>query len=425
MRQIIYLLFIFLSFTTLSFFKIGLAEFTLFHAWTILTLLILVWLSYRKSQLVVAKSNLLLIFVTYLISINIYYINNIKITSFIYSVIILIELILLFNLIRQLSTERIKSIVKSIIFLYFINIFLTTICIILHIQLPEPLSYIFKIYDYADRIRPYGFADEPSYAALILIFSFFVLLKSDNFKYNRREFKWYLAVIFSVVLIRSTYGYMLLIFLLSYFLIKSHTIRIHFKEIIQSRLFSNTQIVLTFITLVSVIVFLIFRIDLENIYSLKRLSDIYAFTLKSGINIEKLVSKLEITDGSATMRIKPSIYLYEYFQKEDLKFILFGKGAGQATIFFTKIYNNRVTSLGFIPAFIYNYGIIGFLTGMTFFMSLFPKEKWILFLLFFLFLFNADFNTQIFLFVLTSIMFCKQIERNSEKLEIQTIHAKD
>jgi hypothetical protein len=112
------------------------------------------------------------------------------------------------------------------------------------------------------------------------------------------------------------------------------------------------------------------------------------------------------------MRIVPTVQLIEYYQNASLINIFFGKGAGQSVEHYSALHGT-IVNLGFTPAFAFNYGLVGYFLFVSFFLSLFPRKKIILVILFTLFTLNADFNTQIFLYVLFTALLAKQIENLS------------
>src|SRR5690606_15399782 len=98
--------------------------------------------------------------------------------------------------------------------------------------------------------------------------------------------------------------------------------------------------------------------------------------------------------------------------------------------FFSSKYNvnagdSLVIVLGFIPSFVYNYGLIGALLFLCFFFYMFPKRKLMLVILFLLMLPNADFNTQLFLFILFSVMTAKHIEEIQQQQINPSTHEKN
>lgn len=416
MKRLIYFLCVTLSFTSISFFKIGMAEFTLFHALVLITLFFISFIALKKKEISVKAPPFLLVAICFLTAVNLYYFDSIKTTSFLFSLIIMSEIVLLYNLVKRFTIEEINRIMKIILLVYFINIVTATFFIVFNYTPKGLLAEIFQIYNFDHRIRPYGFSDEPSYASLILIFTLFVLFKSHNFSYNKKEFKWYFVAVMSILLTGSSYGYLLLAILLGYFILKSKVFFIQLSAILNSKIFTNKQFIATLFIGIITVTILFNRINFSENKSVQRLISLYLSITSSEEEAVGTIKNIAYVDGSASMRLVPSILLIEDLKKSSWSIALFGRGAGQSIPFFSKIYEGNTTVLGFIPSFIYNYGIVGALIFLLFFYFLFPKEKKLLLILFTLFIFNADFNTQIFVYVLFTIMLSKQIEFEKSKL---------
>lgn len=411
MRILIYLLFVALPLTKLSFFKMGMAEFTVFHLLALVILFFKFFIALKHKTLIWKQPINFTFALGYLICVNLLYIRSVKMTSFIYSVLILTELILLYNLLRRLTIEDISKIIKAIILLYFINIAVSSMFILAHISPGKILGRIFQIYDFDNRLRPYGFSDEPSYAALILVFSFFVLLTINDFKYKKSELIWYVFAIAAITLTGSTYGYLVLTILIVYFIYRNRLVFKFLNAIEVEKMNSKWRLKVSMITLL-IILFGATFVFVNNSRSLNRLATILISVVSAdseGEGSEDAISKISKVDGSASMRFVPTLLLIDSYKHDKWRYILLGRGAGQSVPFFTKIFSTT-TVLGFIPSFIYNYGIIGFIIFIILFLSLFPKKRFILLILFILFLFNADFNTQIFSYVLFTIMLSRHIE---------------
>lgn len=424
MKRLISFLCISLAFTNLSFFKIGSAEFTLFHAAAIAGLLIVAVLLIEQKSLHLRMPRYWVPALIYLFAVNLYYFELIKKSSFTFSLIILLELLFLYNCSRLFRVSDIKKILKIIIAFYFVNIAVASAFIFLKYYPSGWLGSVFRIYIFDGRIRPYGFSDEPSYAAIILVFTLYVFFKSDNFRYNKSEFNWYVMAILTILMTGSSYGYMFLAILLLYFLFRSRVLLIKLQEILKSRLFSTGQLFAVILFMLGLLIAGLLLSDLGNNKSIYRLMALYDLLVSSEGFMEAFREVAEV-DGSASMRIVPTIQLIDHFKETDLPEILFGKGAGQATPFFSEFYDGNTTVLGFIPSFIYNYGVLGALLFFRLFWGLFPHKRPVFLVLFLLFLFNADFNTQIFLFVLFCAILARQIEKeqtdsNQKHLEDRT-----
>lgn len=358
----------------------------------------------------------------YLCFSNLLHLGEIKISSFVFSLIILLEILLLFNLIKWLKPADIKFITKSIILLYFLNIGISSLFISFNYYPKNFLSSVFKIYFFDGRIRPYGFSDEPSYAAILLVFNLFVLLKCNNFSYSFGELTWYFIAVLTIILTGSSYGYLLLFILLLYFMIRSG---IFFKQIriaIGNNIFTKTQLYFILSVFILALIFAFNFLNLKNDKSFLRIASIVQSFVLSDEFDDMGIKKIAMVDGSASMRVLPTVDLINSYNDDELVNILFGHGAGTSVRFFSNLYEGNTTLLGFIPAFIYNYGIIGVLLFLYMLISFFPKRRITFLMLFTLFILNADFNTQIFVFVIYTAMVSKKIEVYQQFKTVQLVH---
>ena len=341
----------------------------------------------------------------FLLVVNLWNINSIKTSSFIYSIIILIQLLIISNLLHKTNIQSITLVIKGIIAVYFINVFITTLFIFKQISPPGILSSIFQIYkDPTGQIRPYGFSNEPSYASILMVFVSFIFFKINKFIIRREDYKWYLLSLLTILLIKSSYGYLFLGILLIYVSNKTGLFKKHILKLMAVVLF----------IIVSVACFNLKKIN--NIKAVSRLIKLSDVIFNTKGDLTHRVDAIRYIDGSAAMRLFPTVMLIHYYQTCTASKIIFGNGAGQSTKFYTRLFEGRKTNLGFFPAFVFNYGILGTLLALLFFVGLFPKQKILHFFLFFLFCFNADFNTQIFQFILFTAMISKFIDYHSQKL---------
>jgi hypothetical protein len=142
----------------------------------------------------------------------------------------------------------------------------------------------------------------------------------------------------------------------------------------------------------------IFVIDLD-IYAITRIKNlIHNFDFTDWTSIRQI-------DGSASFRILP---FYYYIITADLSSIHFylGSGAGTSNVSLSPYlfpHTLEIVSFqgGFLPAFLIDYGFLGFL----FFISVFFHETRSLFsfgtIVMFIILLNANFNTQLFWIIFT------------------------
>jgi hypothetical protein len=267
-------------------------------------------------------------------------------------------------------------------------------------QIKFGFEHIFQFVE-KEEFRPFGFSSEPSYTSIILIFVIYLFFIINGLKPKSISISWILISAITIISTISSYGILLLVVLLGYFLLKKITI-IHI----------TTLLLFALLLIISTSIFNQF--EPLNFKSIDRIIQIGNFILNSGLNLKSL-SNLNITDSSASFRVLPTLELINhYLTNAPFINILIGYGAGQATIFYSNYFNSlmgiKFINVGFIPTFVYNYGIVGTLIVFLLANSLMPKDKPILYIIFILFLFNADFNTQIFLFVLTTFIIGKRIE---------------
>lgn len=408
---------ILLSFTGIYITKVGFAKLTLFHAIAPLAGFLFFFKGMRYDTWKAAAPTYFWLFFFYIVGVNIWLFEEIKVSSFAYSIIVLLEMMLLYNIVKKIDRATIKKILRIIIGLYFVNLLITTFLIIFNIQLGYPFSSVFQIYNYSQRIRPYGFSDEPSYAAIILVFSFYVYLSMDRFRYNKSEAWWYLITVISILLTRSSYGYMMLALVLLLFLTRSNFILIQINTLVREKVFTLDQILKGVVITIAALVVLFQTSDVELGVAVERIGNVISSIAGTDGTVAERIKSLEKVDGSAGMRIIPTLHLIDYFGRTDPEYMWFGRGAGQATYFFSQFYGNHVTLLGFIPAFVYNYGIVGTLIFFLMLRKMMPRGRWLLFLLAVLFMFNADINTQIFLYVLFCVMLAKKIANTHEPVQ--------
>jgi len=300
------------------------------------------------------------------------------------------------------------KIYKGILLVYFVNVFLTTLMIIAGLRPTGLIAAIFQYYDFANQVRPQGFASEPSYAAIIIVFSLLGILKITDFKIVKTNFKWYLMAIASIIMTQSSYGLIMIFIIVVYILNKEK------KQLFKSKFFLGFVILL--------IPLGIYLLVYSNLNSITRLATIFQYVY-DGNNISNSLVTLSEVDGSASFRVLPSIQMIEYYKTAPLSSILFGNGAGQASIFFSKFYSQfteiETINLGFVPSFFYNYGLIGVALIFYFIIKYLAKEKLLYILLFILVLLNADFNSQLFVYVVFILFSLRRFDAPNLTLKLK------
>lgn len=386
-----------LTMTKVFFFKIGNAPFTLFHVLFSIYVLISIFnvriRNYKYPKFFITVT-------VFLLLVNLLNINTVKISSFLYMIISTLMILVLYNLTYEVKIKSIERVIKTIIVLFFVNILIASVLILFRVHIPEILQPVFRIYnDPTGQVRPYAFTNEPSYSAILLVFILFVLFKMYNGDL-KKNYKWYLLTVITILLIRSSYGYLFLgVFIIYVFIVKM----------------SPKIIIGTFLFL---LLFLLSGVS--KTFSTKaiiRIVEIGNSILEKG-TLESKLDAIRIVDGSAAMRVFPTFELFNYYKKCDLSEVLFGFGAGKSERFFQDLLDEDRIQLGFFPAFMLNYGVVGVILALIMFWNLFPSDifqKLPMVLLFLLFLFNADYNTQILISILFLVMITKRMEAIEKK----------
>lgn len=295
------------------------------------------------------------------------------------------------NLVTQIDLHRIC---KIIIFLYLINVSLARIFI-------PALPWLLQSYTdtKSDTVRFQGFSSEPSYAAFVVLIAFYIYLKFplDTLKLRIVVL---LSVIYLVYSFSSVYGYILLGL-------------IAIEWLISINLFSKTNKI-TLLLILGFLCFLFFSVVDFN--SDSRNIKLLSFIISGKWSLDEL----NLLDSSAFMRVAP---FFSYLNNFDFLTIqtYLGHGAGISSEKFGNYfveyigieaagYKDTKLSLGFVPAFLYDFGIIG--TLLMYFcvfrlvvFKIISLEMFVIFIM----LLNANFNTHLFWYVLTMFFLMKNI----------------
>jgi hypothetical protein len=256
--------------------------------------------------------------------------------------------------------------------------------------------------------RSFGPTTEPSYAALILTISMWVITY-DN-KASIMATRLYLALyLFCIYLIGSGIGYISSLLLLTNFYYSSNT-KVSFKE--KWFLFIAILLVLPFVT-----------IDIPRLEALSRIfGDIFSYTSFWGV-----FEAIKVADGAAWFRVGPFIeYLGDIDYNNPLE-LLVGHGAGTSSVYFGDKYSNHIDpslfslyghsnlNLSFFPAFLYDYGIIisGFVVFFTIRLLFRTGDFTLLLLLTAMVFFNCNYNTSLFWFFMYSIFIMGVINKGN------------
>lgn len=307
--------------------------------------------------------------------ISIININTLHIASLAHMIFYLVTLLTIIKIITSYETINIsfiENLSKIIILSYFINVIISVI--LSHIGYNGWLNIFFKYsIDSHGSIRYPGFASEASYLAFTLTYAALPLIY-----FNKNSNKKYLLFVAVTILISKTsYGIVCLVFLLAIYYI------------------NNLKSILIGIFLL----FLLFSIMEGNTY-LNRVTEIVKL-IKSG-SVESIVYGIYDVDGSASVRILPT-YLYIIEGHYLNPHFLIGYGAGTSSDYFKMIQDfgkkeDEHLGLGFIPAFVHEYGVIFTFCLFYYLKKYLSSIKWYHYCFFIFSIFNYSFSTEIFLF---------------------------
>lgn len=380
---------ILLSFTGISVATIGKAMLTPFHL-VMGGLIVYVIFFAPKKDLHVFLSLLVLIF--YIIANNTYNYTNVRITSVIYTVTFALETVILYNLLRMCTIAQVQKAFKVIIYVYFFNVLIATLFALVGLK-NGAIESIIRIY-YMDtgEARPMGFSTEPSYAAFIVSIAFMCYNHLNRHQFNRKVMKLSMCYLLSIVFMKSAYGVIFVFFnILDWFIQFQAKLNIHQR---------------LFIYIIGVVILFggSVVISKSGNESIKRITSIVDIMSDPFDTIEKKLTRLQEKDGSAFARIGPTYILFNSPDRDDINLVI-GKGAGRAGSFFANFLQGILVDegtekldMGIIPAFIFDYGMIGFFFFCLVLMNALwglPLPFWLTFLVV---LPNANINTQLLWF---------------------------
>lgn len=308
---------------------------------------------------------------------------------------------------RTFLIERrdIEKLSKLIITVYFVNVI--SALLVFKVSGSHLAPWLFQVYDQGVRLRYQGFSSEPSYASFVVCISLFAYLNL-NAESSRKNIFWIILVAILMVFFQSVYGYILFVACVSIFI---------------SRGSSARYLKLVFIVIGGLsVTLLLLSLDLLYEPDNSRLIGIFHTIYSTGFNLDSLHNE----DSSAYMRVGPSfsyIFSPQFYSVNGV----FGYGPGSARHFFgtefsdviaqgQRGYEEGVISLGLLPSFLYEYGIVGF--GLMAWLIVRRSIGRLATLSGFLVLlasFNANLNTQMFCF--TVIMLCFSSKISARKLD--------
>lgn len=285
-----------------------------------------------------------------------------------------------------LTTTVVVKAMKAILLAYFVSSLLATLLIQTgHLEFNDFLLTRIYIHENTGEARPLGFSSEPSYAAFIVALCWTALLRVGAFgaQHEQRWLPWTLMAIVSLIMLGSIYGYLLTVIIVG-------TSVLRFEKRTQLWLFGGLFALLG-------IAYLFGASPEGDSRSLRIL-----YAIASGDLDEWLIE-----DTSSFFRFGPFLTYILSANFGDPQ-TWFGHGAGSSGFYFVDLFREHIdinldaVELGFVPAFLYDYGLVAAIAFLAFlFRATRGPHRVALILVTGLMLFNANFNTQLMWFAVT------------------------
>lgn len=351
----------------------------------------------------------LVVLMAYVLFVNILQYPTIRYTSILYTIIYSIEFTILYNLLRRCKVSVVTYAFEIIIYAYLANLFLGFIFDTVNFKNDFVLRFI-RVY-YSEKVdggRPMGFSTEPSYSSYIICVAFLCHSHLTNHKIGKPTLILFIKLLLCIVFSKSAYGFVFVSVLILDWVI-------HFYKA-GDRLLRN---IFPFILAMSIAGGTVVMQTSEN-ESIERISKFSAALFDTSVSGKKKMQKLNEADGSAFVRIGPTYMLFNIDPKYEINFLI-GEGAGAAGGFLAKflvgiIVDEGRDSLdtGIIPAWAFDYGIIGTILLLIFLINCFSNLPFSFWLLFFLILPNANINTQLIWYNIICFLFVSIVKARED-----------
>jgi len=407
-----YILFITLSLTHLHFFTAtGLATIpiTVFYMFLAALSPVLLLKLYNREAVVEYTLTVLLALV---VTVNYFaHLGEIRITTIIFSMMYIFYFFIAINTIRTMTPRDFITIAKVVIYLYLLNVVVSLVELYLGIKLD-----VFGVFNGLSYDRRYnvdrlcGFASEPSYAAIIIATTHILSSRLSLSLGEKRSPYLITASIFMMVAFKSVYGYLLLIML---FLEEMHVMR-------QQDRYRKTRNSMVFPGLVisGVLFILLMGILIQQSAAGSRLAEVASRLFSEGLY------GLQGYEGGTWVRIKLALDFFSFFLRGTLWEMIFGIGAGSASLLFGEEYGRTV---GMWQAGMYTMNIGGWgyfldygLIGTASLIYVFYKvafKGWHSMILITVTWTNAGFNEMLFWYVFTCLMVIVHFDKVKAKIE--------
>ncbi len=407
-----------LSFTAISVGKVGKALLTPYHLMLMLLVGYVIVIDAKSRWYSFFSLNLLLVYLIFNNAVNY---PNIRITSLIYSVAFILELMVLYNLVRRCPMHILRDTFKWINYFYVGNILIAFVLILGHIQIPA-IEMLIGIVRTNAGTRPSGFSSEPSYASFVLAVSLMCFNVVNQYRMDKEAIKLITATTFGIILLSSAYGMILLV------LAFVDIVRYYYAS------FGKDLKIIMVGSLIAVGIGGFIFVQTSSNEAITRLVEMVEVFNDPRDDMEKKMLKLKERDPSAFARVGTTYLLFGDETIDKKKYII-GFGAGAAGVAVPELMAGFLIDegddefdTGIIPAFIYDYGIIGFIIMIFFWITSFKKLSIIFWLTFISLLPNANINTQLFWFVIAAYMIASmaiqqqnEIKNNPKQLELTNV----
>ena len=370
----------------------------LFIGASILGLTSLIW--FWSNAIPKPGNAFLFLILFYMVAVSLMNYSTIRWTSLVYSGFFVFTYVLYVPFIQKYFTRsKFRNLLKILFYMYFAGLIAGQLHIYFNVF--SPISGIigfmrgsFGTIFEKDGLRYFSLSSEPSYAAFIVIVVFYVYLKLSPRKELLRQGEtlvMFVLLLYMIFMFKSAYG-VLLVGLL----------------ILEFAGFSTTLVLMVIAVL-----------------GASSLVVIYDYDIRAVNRVINIAQKLDLTnlhslfaiDFTAYYRVAPVLHFVEIMDWADLQFLL-GHGAGASRYYVVpEIYGGYIGGEflgGFLPSFLYDYGVIGgslvlfFVFRRTSSLISFPAVALALMLL------NANFNTQLFWFLILCFHMLKFYLKNMD-----------
>lgn len=322
-----------------------------------------------------------------------------------YSFLYILNFLVIMNCLQLVTKEFLLKLTRIVIGLYFANVVITQLLVLIGWE-GSFLGQVFQsqIDARIESVRYFAFADEPSYAATIVCVTYFVYWKLSKLCREEPSLVVGLMVLYQVLAFQSVYGYILLLAIVT---------AVYFRRL------KGSLVYLAPVGLLALIIFL----NQDLIADTGRLGRVAA-GLVSGKLFD--LAELKGIDASTFYRLGIFLRYWEVIDFTDLSFYV-GHGAGTNSAYFSsfilsEIHPDAATGQliqvpgAFIQGFTYDYGLLGFVVTASLIVRL-TMQRILSFPLLILALlaFNANFNTQLFWYVVIMLAGLLYFERLTER----------